>query len=80
MKFDFRWNSTVHWWARILGALLSLLFIPVGLLAIISGLQIKPFVFDSSFKFGISSLTFGIICLIAAIRGRVFGKKDEGEK
>jgi hypothetical protein len=64
-------DDKVRWWIRILGGLFSLVAIPMGLLAIIDGLKTTPFAFDSSFKFGIASLIFGILFLVAAVRGRL---------
>jgi hypothetical protein len=64
-------NDKVRWPFRILAGLLSLGAIPMGLLEIIGGLRTKPFAFDHNFKFGIASLTLGILCLVAAVRGRL---------
>ena len=75
MKNDFSWNGNVRWRFRIFSAILSLLFLPMGIWELIDSLKAPHFVYDSSFKFGISATAFGIIFLVVAIRGFLFRMK-----
>ena len=74
MKFDSRWNSKGRPIFRILSFILSVVFIPIGLLALKEKFGSHPVEFDSTFKFGIAALGWGIIFLIIGIRGRIFKK------
>lgn len=74
MKFDSRWNSKSMPVLRVLSFLLSVIFIPMGVLALKEKIGAEPIEFDSTFKFGIAALGWGIIFLIIGIRGKIFKK------
>ncbi|PIE69736.1 MAG: hypothetical protein CSA21_00850 [Deltaproteobacteria bacterium] len=74
MRFDSRWNSKSRPVFRMVAFLLSLVSIPMGILALVEKFGSDPIEFDSTFKFGIAALGWGIIFLIIAIRGRIFKK------
>ncbi len=75
MKSDNKQKAKYRSVFRGLAIILSIIFIPIGVLALKEKLAADAIQFDSTFKFGIAALGWGIICLIVGIRGRLF-KKD----
>ena len=73
MSNDFNWNAPVRWPFRIAGGLLGLIGVLYGLGALAHG--IIEHCWDSLTKSGIPPLFFGVIFIIAAIRGRVLPKR-----
>jgi uncharacterized membrane protein HdeD (DUF308 family) len=65
-----RWNGPFRCLAGVLGALATI----VGIMVIMNALDSRSFRYDHNFRFGIASLGYGILFIVAAIRGRLFGK------
>ena len=78
MKFDSRWSAPNRAFFRILSFILSILCLPMGILAIAEKIKSDPIIFDSTFKFGIAAVTWGTFFLIIAIRGTLFKKRRVG--
>jgi hypothetical protein len=69
------WNSKARPILRIFSFLLASVFILAGSLALKERLFSDSIEYDSTFKFGVAALGWGIVLLIVAIRGRLFKKK-----
>lgn len=77
MKFDSRWSAPNRLVFRILYFFLSMLLLPMGILAIVEKIKSDPIVFDSTFRFGIAAVGWGVFSLIIAIRGKLWWCKGE---
>jgi len=75
MKIDSRLNSKARLKYRILSFILSVVFLIMGFLAIIEKTGEGQIKYDSTFKFGVAAVGWGVIFLVVAIRGRLFKKR-----
>ncbi len=68
-------NPKVRFALRILAILVGLFFIFMGALALIDRISRPNFRFDSTVKFAIAAIGWGIVILVVVIRGRLFLSK-----
>lgn len=71
MKLDSPRNSKTKPVFRSLVFVLSAVFILFGILALKEKVGSDPIEFDSTFKFGVAALGWGVILLIVCIRGKI---------
>lgn len=72
MKFDSRWSAPNRLGFRILYFFLGMFLLPMGILAIVEKIKFDSIVFDSTFRFGIAAVGWGVFSLLVAIRGRLW--------
>ena len=65
-------NTKLKVLLRILAILVGVFFIFMGILALCDRISHPNFQFDSTVKFAIASIGWGVVILVVAIRGKLF--------
>lgn len=71
IKTDFRWSGPVRPELRITAAVLGLVFLIVGGLALFENVASSHFRLNSQLMVGVAGIGWGVVFLILAIRGRL---------
>jgi hypothetical protein len=80
MKFDSRYSATISPIFRVIAIIIGSLMLLVGGSFFIWGLMSAPFEFDGDLKCGISGTFWGLLFLVAGIKGSLPKWMDSGKR